>query len=101
MKYYLSICAIFKNEAAYLGEWIEFHRLAGVEHFYLYNNLSDDNYFSVLKYYIDKGTVTLRDWPEEWKRYAQSNVYPVPGFTSHLFPVRRIDRRGNLVNDYQ
>lgn len=75
MKYYLSICAIFRNEADYLREWIEFHRLMGVEHFYLYNNLSDDNYFSVLESYIDRGTVTLRDWPEEWKRYTQSNVY--------------------------
>jgi hypothetical protein len=26
---YLSICAIFKDEAPYLPEWIEFHRLVG------------------------------------------------------------------------
>lgn len=39
---YLSIGAIFKDEAPYLAEWIEFHRLVGVEHFFLYDNLSTD-----------------------------------------------------------
>ncbi len=34
----MSLCAIFKDEADYLREWIEFHRIVGVEHFYLYNN---------------------------------------------------------------
>lgn len=75
MKYYLSICAIFKNESEYLREWIEFHRLMGVDHFYLYNNLSDDDYSSVLNSYIDQEIVTLRDWPEIWRRETQSNVY--------------------------
>ena len=28
---YLSICAIFKDEAPYLPEWIEFHRLVGFD----------------------------------------------------------------------
>ncbi|KIC71464.1 hypothetical protein DB44_DM00010, partial [Candidatus Protochlamydia amoebophila] len=31
--YDLSVCAIFKNEAPYLKEWIEYHRLIGVKHF--------------------------------------------------------------------
>lgn len=35
---YLPICAIFKEEAPYLPEWIEFHRLMGVERFFLYDN---------------------------------------------------------------
>ena len=34
-QYKVSIGAIFKNEALYLKEWIEFHRIVGVEHFYL------------------------------------------------------------------
>ena len=59
----LSICAIFKNEAPYLKEWIEFHKLAGVEHFYLYNNNSFDDYLKVLDPYIKKGEITLIDWP--------------------------------------
>ena len=43
-KYNVSICAIFKNEALYLKEWIEFHRIVGIEHFYMYNNNSEDNF---------------------------------------------------------
>ncbi len=61
--YNLAICAIFKNEASYLKEWIEFHRLVGVEHFYLYNNLSTDDYLSVLQPYINNGLVEVIDWP--------------------------------------
>lgn len=62
-KYQLSICAIFYNEAPYFKEWIEYHRLLGVEHFYLYNNESTDNYQEVLAPYIKKKIVTLIDWP--------------------------------------
>lgn len=61
-KYKVSICAIFKNEAKYLREWIEFHLLVGVDHFYLYNNFSDDNYLDVLAPYIESGLVSLFDW---------------------------------------
>lgn len=62
--YYLSICAIFKNEALFLKEWIELHILLGVDHFYLYNNNSEDDYLSILKPYIEIGTVTLIEWPD-------------------------------------
>ena len=36
-KYNVAVCTIFKNEAPYLKEWIEFNLIAGIEHFYLYN----------------------------------------------------------------
>lgn len=62
-KYKVSICAIFKNEAKYLKEWIEYHKIIGVDHFYLYNNFSDDNYLEILQKYIDEGIVTLIEWP--------------------------------------
>jgi hypothetical protein len=68
-KYKLAICAIFQDEAPYLKEWIEFHKLVGVQHFYLYNNLSTDNYFSVLKPYIEKGEVELINW-----NYCSANI---------------------------
>jgi hypothetical protein len=71
-EYEIAIGAIFKNDKPYLKEWIEFHRLVGVEHFYLYNNLSTDHPEEVLKPYIEAGIVELVDWPfsfnehEEW-----------------------------------
>ncbi len=37
--------------------------LAGVEHFYLYNNESSDNYKEVLAPYVEKNLVTLTEFP--------------------------------------
>jgi hypothetical protein len=62
-KHVVSICCIFKNEGRYLDEWIKYHLVIGVDHFYLYNNNSDDNYLDILKPYIEKGIVDLIDWP--------------------------------------
>lgn len=62
-KYDLTICAIFKNEGKFLKEWIEYYLMIGVEHFYLYNNISDDNFLEILEPYIKNDTVTLNDWP--------------------------------------
>lgn len=62
-KYNVAVCAIFKNEAPYLKEWLEYNHLVGVEHFYMYNNNSEDEYESVLAPYIQSGLVTLIQWP--------------------------------------
>ncbi|CRX38914.1 glycosyltransferase family 92 protein [Estrella lausannensis] len=62
-QWFLAATIVFQNEAPWLKEWIEYHKLVGVEHFYLYNNLSTDDYDSVLKPYIDSGEVELIDWP--------------------------------------
>lgn len=78
-KYDLSIGAIFQNEAPYLKEWIEFHRLMGVQHFYLYNHLSTDHYKKVLKPYIDSGLVDLYKLPKKTRNVffntVQCSVY--------------------------
>lgn len=71
-KYNVSICGIFKNEAIYLKEWIEFHKIVGVDHFYMYNNNSDDNFRDVLAPYIEEGVVTLVEWK---KNQAQMEAY--------------------------
>jgi hypothetical protein len=59
---YLAVCSVYLNEAPYLREWIEFHRLVGVERFFLYDNGSTDDHLDVLEPYIDDGIVTLREW---------------------------------------
>lgn len=64
-KYRLSLCTIFKNEAPFIKEWLEYHLLIGVEHFYLYNNNSDDDFMSTLAPYIKNGIVTLIEWPDK------------------------------------
>lgn len=64
-KYKLVFCSIFKNEGPFLKEWLIYHKILGVEHFYLYNNNSTDNYNVILKPFIEEGVVTLIDWPQK------------------------------------
>lgn len=52
---------VFQNEALYLKEWIEYHKLVGVEHFYLFNNSSTDNWQEILQPYIDEGIVEIKN----------------------------------------
>lgn len=59
----VAICMIFQNEAPYLKEWIEFHKLVGVTKFYLYNNRSSDHFAEVLEPYRKSGVVELINWP--------------------------------------
>lgn len=67
-KYNVAVCAIFKDEALYLKEWIEFNHIVGVEHFYLYNNNSGDGFHTILQPYIESGLVTLNEWPQQQKQ---------------------------------
>jgi hypothetical protein len=62
-KPYLSLCSLYKDHADYLREWIEFHRLVGVERFFLYDNESTDDHEEVLAPYVDRGIVEVHHWP--------------------------------------
>lgn len=59
----LAICLRFRDEAIYLKEWLDYYIAAGVDHFFLYNNYSQDNYADILAPYVDSALVTLIDWP--------------------------------------
>ena len=61
-RYYLSIVTVTQCDARFLREWIEFHLLVGVEHFYIYDNESPDNTCEVLMPYIRKGVITYVLW---------------------------------------
>lgn len=56
--YYLSVAAIMKNEKPYLKEWLEYHLLQGVEHFYLCDNDSTDGTKEYLEPYIKQNIIT-------------------------------------------
>ncbi len=58
--YEIALTAIFRDEARFLKEWIEYHRLIGIEHFYLTNHKSVDHFQEVLDPYIEMGLVELR-----------------------------------------
>jgi len=76
--YELSIAAIFQNEGPFLQEWIEYHRMVGVEHFWLYNDKSTDNWEEVLRPYITEKIVEIIDWPSHGFKHHivnQVNAY--------------------------
>jgi hypothetical protein len=62
-KPYLSLCALYKDHAEYLREWIEFHRIVGVERFLLYDNESSDDHEEVLAPYVELGILEVQHWP--------------------------------------
>jgi Glycosyltransferase family 92 len=62
-KPYLSVCSMYRDHAEYLREWIEFHRLVGVERFFLYDNESTDDHREVLAPYVEQGIAVVRHWP--------------------------------------
>lgn len=70
--YYFSLCCIFKDEAKYFKEWIEYHKIVGVDHIYAYNNFSEDNYLEILQPYINEGYLTLVEWPV---KFGQISAY--------------------------
>ena len=60
---FLCVGAIVKDEEKILEEWLEFHLLVGVEHFFIYDNGSADGTIDILRRYCAKGLVTLVAWP--------------------------------------
>lgn len=57
------IVTIIKNEGMYIKEWIEFHKLIGVDIIYVYDNESTDSTRKVLDPYIQSGLVKYVFFP--------------------------------------
>lgn len=57
--FYLTIGAIFKNESHILNEWIQHYLFHGIQHIYLINDNSTDDFMTILQPYIDNGNITL------------------------------------------
>ena len=55
--YNFCIYAIFKNESHILEEWLLHYIYHGVEHFYLINDNSNDNFIEIINKY--KSYITL------------------------------------------
>lgn len=97
-RFSFSICSIIKNEGPYLDEWIKYHLCAGVQHFYLYDNDSNDNTREVLDAYIKQGIVTYSFFPGRGKQlYAYSDCCKRYGKESYL--VAFIDADEFIVFD--
>ena len=97
-QYELSIAAIFQDDARFLEEWIDYHRHVGVEHFYLFNNRSQDNYMAVLQKYINADVVTLVDWPYEYYTAEQWNWVQSESYEEALRMTRGVSRWLALID---
>jgi len=76
----LSVVGIMKDEGPYLKEWIEYHKLVGVEKFYLYDDGSTDSTDEVLAPYIASGEVVVQPV------YGTMNQLPL--YTEALYTCR-------------
>jgi hypothetical protein len=56
---YLSVGSIFKNEATVLNEWVLHYLNRNVDHLYLIDDSSEDEYMDILSSYINDGYITL------------------------------------------
>lgn len=56
-----AVLTCFKNESHILEEWISHYKNRGIDHIYMINDFSTDNYIDIIQKYIDIGFVTLID----------------------------------------
>jgi hypothetical protein len=70
------MCLTFRNERPYLREWLEFHLLAGVQHFYLYDNRSSDHAIETLRPYIQQGVVDYHKWDDPNHPHRHGSIAP-------------------------
>ena len=72
-KHELAVVVIVKNEEPYIREWIEYHRLAGISHIYLYDNGSTDRTAEYVRPYAEEGFVTMTYFPGRGMQTAAYN----------------------------
>ena len=56
-KYYISIISMFKNESSILNSWLQHYIEEDIEHFYLIDNGSTDNFKPIIENYKNKITL--------------------------------------------
>ena len=87
--YELGIVTMFRNEAPYLKEWVEYHHMLGVDHFLLYNDRSEDNWEEVLEPYIQSNLV------EVIEHHASPGTAIFPGWQTAAYQDGLRKSKGN------
>jgi hypothetical protein len=105
----VAICAIFKDEAPYLLEWIAFHRMIGIDLFVLYDNGSSDGGADLIRTSSFARNVMLIDWPDrpgQLSAYDHFRIHYAARFTwvafididEFIMPVSGGSIRGPLLH---
>ncbi|MCO6540363.1 MAG: glycosyltransferase family 2 protein [Gilliamella sp.] len=81
-----AVCAICRNEFPYIMEWIAYQKSIGIDHIYLYDNVSDDGTSELLINLDAIGEITRVHWPRKKDIPPQREAYShfLQNF-SHLF----------------
>ena len=70
-RYFFTVCAVFKNEAVNMHEWISHYLLEGADHIFLVDNGSSDMFMTSVQPFIDSGQVTVM---VNHKQHAQQEI---------------------------
>jgi len=74
-----ALCAVAKNEALYIEEWVAFHVLQGVEAFIVFDNSSTDETPRILQRIAarigPRASVEVVDWPSDAHYAMQQLAY--------------------------
>lgn len=62
-RFTLAVCAVIGDDGPFLREWLEFHRLVGVEHFFLYHSDPGEQTLQILAEYSNAGEATVARRP--------------------------------------
>ncbi|MFY7838715.1 MAG: glycosyltransferase family 2 protein [Lacibacter sp.] len=109
MNYTLSIVLIAKDEESYLEEFVSYHHLLGVDHFYIYDNESTTPIKEVLKNYADLCTIV--DYPGTaaqysaythfCKTYGSQTAWAAFIDTDEFIVLRNQDSVIDFINEYK
>lgn len=71
----VGVCSIFKNEGPYILEWLAYHRVIGVDEFFIADNESNDHGKELLRALSDLGLIHLLPFPTPSDRAPQLPAY--------------------------
>lgn len=89
----LCIVAMFKNEGHILNEWIEHYISEGVDHFFMIDHGSTDNYREKIDNYIQKGIIDIVVDNSTHRHHLQIDLY------NHYFMKERSEYTWSIICD--
>ena len=70
-----ALCAIARNEAHAIVEWIAYHKVIGFQNMVIYENSSTDGTNRILKALHQAGEITVHEWPDLETPNRQIHAY--------------------------
>ena len=71
----IALVAIVKNEAGYIGDWLRFHAMAGINDFIIYDNQSTDQTVEIAKSFPTLN-VTVIPWALDTSSHSPKMILP-------------------------